>query len=388
MKPCSHLELSRSALAANLRFLRRRLGRKTVLCSVIKGNAYGHGIATFVPMAEACGIDRFAVFNAEEALQAIGARTRASRIMIMGHVPDDAVAWAIENDVETWLQSVRHARAVLAASRQIGLPARVHVELETGMYRTGLEGAELGEVIELLKNNPENLVPAGVCTHLAGAESTANYLRITTQMARFDELCVSAEAAGVRFLQRHCASSAAALSHPEWRLDLARIGIAQYGLWPSEEIRMRYLVARKESGRKRWHDPLRRLLSWKSEVMLTKRVPEGRFVGYGNAHLATRPMVIAVIPLGYALGFTRSLSGRGHVLIRGRRAPVVGLVGMSELTVDVTDIPGVQVPDEVVLIGRQGRHEISVASFTKITPFLNYETLARLPQGIPRIVVD
>ena len=388
MTPSSHLELSRSALKANLRFLRRQLGKTVGLCSVIKGNAYGHGTDVFVPMAEACGVDRFAVFGAEEALQAVQARTRASRVMVMGHVPDDGVEWTVEKDVETWIQSPRHANALLSASRKVGLPARIHLELETGLYRTGLEGDELAEVVALVRDNPEHLVPAGICTHLAGAESTANHLRVTSQVQRFDELCASIESSGVRFFQRHCASSAAALTHPEWRLDLARIGIAQYGFWPSQEVRMHHLVTQRQAGKRTWRDPLKRLLSWKSEVMTVKRVPEGRFVGYGNSFLTTRPTRIAVIPLGYALGFTRSLSNRGHVLVRGRRAPVLGTVGMSELTVDVTDISGVEIRDEVVLIGKQGRHEISVASFTDMTPFIDYETLSRLPRSIPRLVVD
>lgn len=383
---CSYIELSRSALRTNLRFIERLVGRGTTLCSVIKGNAYGHGIETFVPLAESCGVRCFAVFSAAEAKVAHSVSTCGSRIQIMGYATADEIEWAVSQGVELWVHDRGRLELALGAARRVGRPAVLHLELETGMHRTGLDPADLDVVVDQLVANADVLQPRGVCTHLAGAESSANFLRIGRQLDIFDKTVARLSAAGLGPLERHVASSAAALIYDRMRLDLVRVGIAQYGFWPSLEIKMHRMVAFQQDSSARWVDPLKRVISWKSRVMTLKRVSAGQFIGYGNAHQATRLTTVAVIPVGYAHGFTRSLSNTGRVLVRGRPAPVVGLVGMNLMSVDVTDIPGVAHDDEVVLIGKQGRHSISVASFSDMTPFLNYEALARLPRDIPRIV--
>ena len=375
---CSFLELSRGALSTNVRYLQRTVGKATTLCAVIKGNAYGHGIDTFVPLAESCGLHVFAAFSAGEAWLAHQAASPGSRIQVMGYASDDEVDWAVDD-------RGRLERALLAA-RRWGRPARLHLELETGMYRTGLDPSELDAVMETLLEHRDQVRIAGVCSHLAGAESTANAVRIDRQLQAFASGCQRLALLGT--FERHVASSAATLVLPDTRMDLVRVGIALYGYRPSAEIRMQRMVERQQATGRRWIDPLERVITWKSVVMSTKRVPIGKFVGYGNAHLTTRATHIAVVPVGYAYGFPRNLSNAGRVLVRGRPAPVVGVVGMNLMSVDVTDISGVQPGDEVVLIGKQGRRTISVASFADMAPLLNYEALARLPWNIPRTVTD
>ncbi len=387
MESNTWIELSRSALRRNVRYLRGYLTPGACFTSVVKGRAYGHGIDAFVPLAEQCGVRSFAAFSAEEARQVLAARTRGSDVMVMGHMTADEVAWAVEHDVALWVFDLDRPRWALDAARRTGHRARLHLELETGLQRTGLEPPELAQIVELLLANPRELVPEGVCTHLAGAESTANYLRIRQQIDRFMDKCGRLAEQGVTPRHRHMACSAAALSYPETVLDLVRFGIAQYGFWPSPEARIHHLADQIEAGHGRPRDPLKRILTWKSRVMSTKRIRTGEYVGYGNTYLTTRPTRIAILPVGYAHGFSRSLSNVGRVLVRGRRAPVVGYVGMNMTAVDVTDCPGVAQGDEVVLIGKQGRHEISVSSFSELSQFLNYEMLARLPADIPRVVV-
>jgi alanine racemase len=170
-------------------------------------------------------------------------------------------------------------------------------------------------------------------------------------------------------------------------MDLARIGIAQYGFWPSQETRLRYLLQREEEAGEPAPDPLRRVMRWVTSVMSVKTVEPGEYVGYGRSHLATRRQRIATLPVGYGHGFPRVLSNLGYVLVRGRRAPVIGVVNMNVTTIDVTEIPRAKPGDEVVLIGKQRRAEIPVAWFGDITRMLNYEVLVRISREVPRVVV-
>lgn len=379
--------LDSSALRKNLRFLRGTIGPNTVFSSVIKGNAYGHGIETFVPMAESCGVRHFSVFSAGEALRAVKASGKDSRVLIMGFIADDEIEWAVENGVSFYVFELDRLAAAERAARAVGKAARVHLELETGMHRTGLEQPQLDEAIDDVLASRGRLEVEGVCTHLAGAESIGNHVRIEDQLARFGQLCGRLRERGVETGLRHVASSAALLTYPETLMDMVRCGIAQYGFWPSTEVRMHHILGGKsESGAPR-RDPLRRVITWKSRIMSLKDVDPGCFIGYGTSYQATRRHRIAAVPTGYFTGFPRDLSNKGHMLVRGRRAMVVGRVNMSMTLIDVTHIPGVQRGDEVVVIGTQGRGTISVASFSDMADVMNYEALVRLPSEIPRSVV-
>jgi alanine racemase len=189
--------------------------------------------------------------------------------------------------------------------------------------------------------------------------------------------------AGLSPEQKHTACSAAALRYPKFQMDMVRLGIIQYGFFPNKEILIEYLTKKKET-----ENPLKRLISWKSHVMDVKKVKTGEFVGYGTSYLANYDLKIAIIPVGYAHGFSRNLSNQGIVLINGQRVSVVGTVNMNMITVDVTQVNSVEKGDEVVLIGKQGDLEISVSSFSEFSEQVNYELLTRLPENLPRLVVD
>ena len=178
---------------------------------------------------------------------------------------------------------------------------------------------------------------------------------------------------------RHTACSTASMMFPETRMDLVRIGIMQYGLWSSPEIFVNFLNSKKIK-----KDPLQRIISWKSEVMSVKKINSGDFVGYGTSFMASEKMKIAVVPVGYSHGYSRSLSNLGRVLINGKRCMVIGTVNMNMLTVNVTDLEYIKKGDEVVLIGNQEDISISIASFSDFSNTLNYELLTRLDKGIPR----
>ena len=380
----SHLEISKSALKHNLQFLKNYIGDDVKISSVVKGNAYGHGVEVFVPLAEHCGIDHFSVFSANEALRVHNSSTENSTIMIMGLINNYQLEWAIENNIEFYVFEPDRLEKALQAAQRIGKIAKIHIEVETGMNRTGFAMSQLQAVFQLLKNNTSHLKFKGLCTHFAGAESIANYYRNKKQQQVFHKIIKKVNSAGLTPEQYHTACSAAALRYPKFQMDMVRLGIIQYGFFPNKETLIEYLTKKKET-----KNPLQRLITWKSRVMDVKKVKTGEFVGYGTSFLANSDLKIAIIPVGYAHGFSRNLSNQGIVLINGQRASVVGTVNMNMITVDVSHlVNSVEKGDEVVLIGKQGDLEISVSSFSEYSEQVNYELLTRLPENLPRLIVD
>lgn len=382
MEATSAIELSQQALNDNLEFMRSLIGDDCTLSSVVKGNAYGHGLRTFVPMALRAGIGHFSVFSAEEAAEVHAITGGTATIMIMGYVDQSDLEWVLERDIEFFVFDMYRMDAALVAARKTGRPARIHLEADTGLNRTGFDKKGLLRAAAFLKRHPDRFEVKGLCTHYAGAESVANHVRVQKQIRTFNQFYKALERAGIRPEKRHTACSAAAMSYPQTRMDMVRIGIMQYGFWPSRETFINFLGKRADKS-----DPLRRVITWKSRIMSMHRVKAGEFIGYGTSYMAESEMRVAVVPVGYAQGYSRSLSNQGRILIRGHRVSVIGLVNMNMLLADVTYVPDAAIGDEVVLIGNQQQLSISISSFSEITNQLNYELLTRLPRDIPRSAV-
>ena len=379
----SFIELSKSALNDNIQYMKKRIGRSTKYSMVVKANAYGHGIEELLPQIEECGVDHFSVFSVAEAMRAWEIKRDECDLMIMGFVDDDYIEWVVERDISFFVFTMDRLKQVVEVAKSSKKTARIHVELETGMHRTGFCEDELEDVARVLKANAKNIVVEGICSHLAGAESIVNYKRITEQIETFNQLCTWFFDKGFEPKYRHLACSAGVLNYPDSILDMVRVGISNYGFWPSDETKMMHM---KEEGFTT--DPLDRVLSWKSEIMSVNNVAEGKFVSYGRSYLTNRKSKIATVPVGYGYGFSRTLSNNGHVLVHGRRVPVVGTVNMNMMVIDVTDLENVKVGDEVVLIGEQNGVDISVSSFSDMNNSMNYELLTRLPNHIPRKIVE
>ncbi|WP_200975524.1 alanine racemase [Echinicola sp. 20G] len=383
MQHTSHLEISKSAYRRNIKFLQKQLGNETVISSVVKGNAYGHGIENIVPIAEATGIRHFSTFSSDEAFKVYNSISKGSHIMIMGMVHNKDLEWIIQKDISFYVFEFDRLMAAIKASKKVGKKAKIHIEVETGFHRTGFEWNEKEFLLDILEEHAEYLELVGLCTHYAGAESIANYVRVKNQIKRYVEFKDWFNQKGVHFPIYHTACSAASLSYPETIMDMVRIGIAQYGFWPSQET---YMSKFKQLAENR-KNPLKRLITWKSVIMSIKEVEIGDFIGYGNTYMAPRHMKVAMVPVGYCHGFSRMLSNLGKVLIQGKMISVVGNVTMNSITVDVTDLKEVKKGEEVVIIGKQKSSEITVASFSESTQQVNYELLTRLPQEIPRRIV-
>lgn len=382
--PC-HIEISKSAIKQNIDYIKQNLledGRE--LCCVIKGNAYGHGIEQLVPLHQEINkIKNFGVYSANEAYKIKNSLIAPANIMIMGYIEDEVYPWVIENQIEFYIYDTSQLEQVITIAKKAKKIAKIHIEVETGMNRTGILDKNFQKCASLILENKRYLEVIGLCTHFSGAESLVNHLRVRNQIKRYKRFKERAQRAGLEIKKFHTACSAAALRFKNTRMDMLRIGILQYGFWPNQETYIDQFYKSKLT-----ENPLKRVIAWKSKVMTIKKVNAGEFIGYGNNYFANEDQLIAVIPVGYAHGYTRQLSNSARVIIREEYARVTGIVNMNAISVDVTHIPGIKIGDEVVLIGHQGHKEITVASFSEFTDQLNYELLSRLPVDMPRHIVD
>lgn len=380
----SHLELDPKAYKTNIHFLRKHFHKGVLFSSVVKGNAYGHSIEKLVEIALAEKVKHFSVFDSNEARRVKAVVGDQASVMIMGWLSsEDDLYWIIQNDIEFFVFEKHRLTSALAIAKKIGIKAIVHIEVETGMNRTGFNSSELKWVQDFLVKNSEFIEFKGLCTHFAGAESIANYFRIKKQIDRYDEIYKQFCAKGLKPQLKHAACSAAAMMYPETQMDMVRIGIMQYGFWPSPEVLVNFYNSKRKN-----ENPLRRVISWKSSVMSVKKVKRGEFVGYGTSFMADANMKIACVPVGYAHGYGRSLSNIGRVLINGERCVVIGSINMNMMVIDVTLLDEIKRNDEVVLIGDQADKQLSVSSFSDYSNLLNYELLTRLSADIPRVIKE
>ncbi|MBS2212206.1 alanine racemase [Carboxylicivirga mesophila] len=382
MNKTSLMTLDSEAVKNNIQFLKKKIGSKVKLSSVVKANAYGHGIEHLVPVLEEAGVDHFSVFSFDEALRVRQCTKLAPTILIMGWIGNEDLARAINYGFEFFVFSLERLQLTFNVAKAQKCSAKIHLEAETGMNRSGLNMKELKKAISIIKADPKHFELAGFCTHLSGAESISNHLRIQKQLKKYSKMLAMLENEQLTPRYKHVANSAATFVFPKARFDLVRIGIMQYGFWSSAETFIHYIQNQKTK-----EDPLQRILSWKSRVMAIKNVITGEFIGYGIYYLAQSDIKTALVPIGYACGYSRSLSNKGRVLISGHRCSVIGLVNMNMIIVDITNVPDVAEGDEVVIIGKQGDLEIKVSAFSNISDELNYEVLAHLPGDIERRVV-
>ncbi|SNS32042.1 alanine racemase [Belliella buryatensis] len=383
MNHTSYIEICKSAYKKNIQFIRKEVGADTVISAVVKGNAYGHGIENITPIAEEVGIRHFSTFSADEAIRVFRSSKKKSEIMIMGMLANEDLEEIIQKGISFFVFEFDRLEHAVAVAKRLGIKAKVHIEVETGFHRTGFEWAEREKLMLFLKENQTLLSCCGLCTHFAGAESVSNYVRVREQIKIYHQFKDWFTEKGVSFDRYHTACSAATFSYPETIMDMVRIGIASYGFWPTMETYMYKFKSLPENNK----NPLKRLISWKSSIMSLKKVKMGDFIGYGSSYMAPRDMTIALVPIGYSHGYSRLLSNQGKVLIAGKIVSVVGTVTMNSIAVDITDLKGVKKGDEVVLIGKQKKNEITVASFGESTQQVNYELLTRLPMDIPRKIV-
>jgi len=375
----SWIEIDEDALASNLASFRRRLKPGVVLQAVVKSNAYGHGIEPVARIAARAGADAFGVHTVDEA-EAVERLGLAKPVLILGYVGAAQAERAVACGAEVTVYNDVTIEALSAAAITAGRSVLCHVKLETGVHRQGIPIEDLSAFLDRIESLP-GLKVAGISTHFANIEDTTDHSYANRQLTVFREGAALVRAR-VPAAVRHCACSAAALTMPDTLFDMVRVGIGMYGLWPSKETLLSCLLEGKGE------TPLRPVMTWKTRIAQLKAVPTGAHVGYGCTYRTAHPTRLAVLPIGYADGYDRRLSGIGTVLIGGRRAPVLGRICMNLLMVDATDIEGAQIENEVVLLGRQGVEEIAAAQMASLCNTISYEIVSRIATHIPRLVVD
>lgn len=327
-------EVDLHQLRRNLEAIIARAGGPGRVMPVVKANGYGHGAVACSQVAVEAGCSRLAVAILDEALELRRAGL-SCYIQVLGYTPPEHVAQAVSAGVCVTLFDAEVARSLDRAAREQGRRAVAHVKVDTGMSRIGVRpGPELESLAKLLRQL-DAVEVEGVFTHFASADSDPEFTR--AQLGAFrDALCIM-EAAGLHPAVRHTANSAAILDFPETHQDLVRPGLILYGYYPSEDATRQPQIGP--------------CLSWYSRASLVKTIPAGTGVGYGRSFIATRPTRVATLPVGYADGYPRALSHRGHVLFDGRPAPILGRVCMDQIMVDVTDLPGVKTGSTATILG-------------------------------------
>lgn len=380
------LEISRSSIEQSV-LNYRAAAPDSDFYAVIKSNGYGHGLQQMVeillPLYERGDVRGLAVNAIFEGLQ-LRNLGFSGPVLIMGRNDDQQYSEIPESEDQFHivLSTVDDVRALQA--RRPNLP--FHIKVDTGMSRLGAHDAYLDELFQYLSETPE-LPWRGLMTHFANVEDVMDqgygrlqYSRFAAAMERGRAIFQQSGFSGE--LICHSAASAPALILPESRQDWIRVGISLYGFWPSSSTRLSARTIFSEM------PEFRPALSWRTRIVHINRVGEGVDVGYGCTHRTTAPTTIAVLPVGYYEGYDRSLSNRSHVLIRGRRAPLLGRVCMNMIMVDVTSIPGCAVGDVATLIGQDGSETVTADELADLAGTINYEIVTRIEPGIPRLVVD
>lgn len=364
------IQVNLAALDRNVRAMRAALGPRTSLVLVVKANAYGHGLTPVARQAARSGVRWFAVAYVREALQ-VRAVCEDAEIVILGAVMPDDVRTLIEHRLIPIVVDEEHGKALASAARARGAVLRAHLKVDTGMGRFGVPWEHAVDIYERLARET-GLEISGLCTHFASVEPTKPSLG-PVQMARFREIESRISKRAVSPLFRHVSSSRAFLTEPDWDLDGVRPGIAAYG------------YGARARGMRVATEPV---LQWRTGVMQVKRVPAGFLVGYYSTYVTPAPTTIAVLAVGYADGYSRALSNRGFVLIRGRRCAVVGRVSMNWITVDCGPDSDVAPGDEAVLIGSQGEVSIWADELARLARTIPYEILTDISASVDRHYVS
>ena len=360
-------DIDSDAFARNCSAVAKRLPAGSSLIAVMKANAYGHGA---VELAKRCTPDRvamIAVILLEEGLELRRAGIRLP-ILVMGPLKEKQIAIALDDDLTPGVPGPEELEEAAAVAKDRDV--HIHLKLDSGMGRMGATGDDLPRVIEILRSAPRLKLDA-LYTHFANSGDPSDRF-IDEQTSNFDALVGQLRSMGITAPRHHRANSGATMRGLARPGEYVRVGLTLYGGEPLDVG-----VSRLEP-----------VMRWRTEIMRLKMLPPGHAVGYGMTFHTSRQTLVATLPVGYADGYNRLLSNRGEVIVRGRRAPVVGRVSMDLVTIDVTDIPGVSLGDEVVLLGTQDRETITAEEIASKIGTISWEVFCSVSARVPRVYRD
>ena len=364
LTPLGWAEIALRALAHNVRVIKGCLRRGTQFAAVVKKNAYGHGLVPIARTLVSTGVDYLAVYSLEEGLELRRANITVP-ILIFGFIPPAEAKVAIRAQLTPTVMEPELAVALDSAGKELDTIVKVHVKVDSGLNRSGVSFEDASRLLSFLFSL-DYLEVGGLYTHFSSADEP-DKAPTETQLKRFLDLASAFPT--VKFL--HAANSAATLRFPETHLNLVRVGIALYGLYPSSSME--------------WNVPLRPVLSLKGRIVRIHRVRAGDGVGYGLTWTATNDALVALVPIGYGDGLPRLLSNRGEALVRSHRVPIRGVISMDQCVVDVTNVPEVKVGDVVTFIGKRPPEEVTADEVARWANTINYEVVTAIPSRLPRI---
>lgn len=373
------VEIDSKALKHNVMQFRSLIGKDKILCGVVKSNAYGHGILEVSKQILKFGVDWLGVNSLEESLLLRKNGIKAP-ILILGYTPLFQLKEVIDHDLRIVVYNTETVKELGKISQRENKEVYLHVKLETGTHRQGVSPDKILEFVREIKKFPF-LKLEGISTHFANIEDTTDHSYAESQLTIFKKTVEMLEKNGVIIPIKHTACTAATILFPETYFNTVRVGIGLYGLWPSRETLLSSMINGNPPVE------LKPVLTWKTKIAQIKEVKKGSFIGYGCTYKTNRDSKIAVLPVGYNEGYDRRLSNIAHVLIKGQRAPVRGRVAMNMIMVDVTDIKGVKLEDEVILIGSQGKERITAEYLASLCGTINYEIITRINPLIPRKIL-
>ena len=368
-----YAKIDLDAIAYNMEQMRQNIRPETKVMAVIKADGYGHGAVQIAEMMERWNyIWGFAVATLDEA---VVLRTEGIQkpILVLGCVFPDQYMEMLKHEIRMNIYTEEMAESISRMAAREGKTAYMHIKLDTGMSRLGFGINEQSvETIKRISKMP-NVNMEGIFTHFTKAdEKDKSFTK--KQIQEFVWMTERLKEKNVRFAYEHCSNSAGIIDVPEANFDIVRAGISTYGLYPSEEV-------------DKTNVKLKPALALKSHVAFVKEIESGTPVSYGGTFVAKEKMKIATIPVGYADGYPRSLSNKGYVLIRGKKAPILGRVCMDQFMVDVTQIEGVSFGDKVTMIGKDGNEILPVEVLSELSGRFNYEFVCDLGKRIPRVYV-
>ena len=368
-----YAKIDLDAIAYNMEQMKQNIRPETKVMAVIKADGYGHGAVQIAEMMERWNyIWGFAVATLDEA---VVLRTEGIQkpILVLGCVFPDQYMEMLKHEIRMNIYTEEMAESISRMAAREGKTAYMHIKLDTGMSRLGFGiNEQSAETIKRISKMP-NVNMEGIFTHFTKAdEKDKSFTK--KQIQEFVWMTERLKEKNVRFTYEHCSNSAGIIDVPEANFDIVRAGISTYGLYPSEEV-------------DKTNVKLKPALALKSHVAFVKEIERGTPVSYGGTFVAKENMKIATIPVGYADGYPRSLSNKGYVLIRGKKAPILGRVCMDQFMVDVTQIEGVSFGDKVTMIGKDGNEILPVEVLSELSGRFNYEFVCDLGKRIPRVYV-
>jgi alanine racemase len=370
----SEVQLSRSDLLQNVQALKSLVPKGAGFVAVVKGNAYGHGLAPIVEALEG-HVDAFQVDDIEELVEL--RRHTSERALVLGYVPKNAVETAVSLQGELAIFDVERLPELQSAADKLGIRPRVHLKLDALLGRQGVLPTDIPAFIVCLRQYP-SLDVVALYGHFANIEDTTDLTHANAQVEIFNSVHDSLVSAGLSTLGRHLsATSGLMVYEPAVQGNsLVRVGIGLYGMYPSLSM------ARTHERLK-----LQPVMRWVTHLAQVKLIPPGHPVGYGLTYVTWRPTLIGIVPQGYSDGYDRGLSNAGQVLVHGKRCPIVGRVGMNMFAVDLTHAPEARPEDEVVLLGAQGSDQITAEEMAARLGTINYEVTTRVSPLLPRTLI-